>query len=84
MSELVLPQANISFYNWGNTLKVTLTTLIIPTPPQSESDWRTWANLLLSINGITATLPTKVAFPKDEDWRKWAWLFIKNYNLNIK
>jgi hypothetical protein len=81
MSFLVLP-VRVSLFHWGNSLKRSLVNLSVPTPPHDLSKWREWANLLLSINGLSyLPTPNKRMFPKDEDWEKWAWLFIKNYNL---
>lgn len=81
MSYIVLP-SHVSLSHWGNSLKRSLTTLNIPTPPVDEKDWHAWAHLLIAINNLNyITLPDKNKFPNPKDWKKWAFLFIKNYNL---
>lgn len=81
MSFIVLPD-NVGLFHWGNSLRRSLSGLVVPIPPHTETNWWAWANLLISVNKLGyITIADKRMFPAEKDWRKWAWLFIKNYNL---
>ena len=80
MSIIQLPNHS-TFYQWFMDLNRSRPDLIIPTPPQNDTDWKKWAMLLISINNSALSrvvLPIGDEYKSDDSWRKWAYFLIEN------
>lgn len=80
MTNIILP-LNIEFKEWSSQIRVVLSDINFPLPPEIDQ-WRGWAYQVINSNNLkNVPLPTDIGYPNNEDWRKWAAYFINNvYN----